>query len=62
MNSKELLNIISAGEASKVQFKQAVDDDSIAAEMIAMSNSKGGIILLTKPAPFGLSRARIKDD
>ena len=42
MNAIELLDIISTGETSKVQFKREIDsDDSIAAEMIAMSNSKG---------------------
>jgi len=46
MNALELLDIISTGETSKVQFKEMLDNqDSIAAEMIAMSNSKGGIIL-----------------
>ncbi|NUM43015.1 MAG: putative DNA binding domain-containing protein, partial [Leptospiraceae bacterium] len=46
MNAIELLDIISAGETSKVQFKREIDnDDSIAAELIALSNSKGGIIL-----------------
>ena len=46
MNAIELLDIISAGETSKVQFKQELDDDKFAAEMIAMSNSKGGQILI----------------
>ncbi len=46
MNAIELLDIISAGETSKVQFKQEMDDDKFAAEMIAMSNSKGGVILV----------------
>ena len=46
MKAKELLDIVSAGETSKVQFKQEMDDDKLAAEMIAMSNSKGGIILV----------------
>jgi predicted HTH transcriptional regulator len=46
MNAVELLNIIRSGETSKVQFKQVMDDDKFAAEMIAMSNSKGGIILV----------------
>ncbi|HXI01239.1 MAG TPA: RNA-binding domain-containing protein [Sphingobacteriaceae bacterium] len=47
MTAIELLDIISTGETSRVQFKREIDnDDSIAAEMIAMSNSKGGIILL----------------
>lgn len=46
MTGKELLDIISTGETSKVQFKRELDnDDSIAAELIAFSNSKGGIIL-----------------
>jgi len=46
METLELLNIIEAGETSKVQFKEMLDSrDSIAAEMIAMSNSRGGIIM-----------------
>ncbi|MFA6816767.1 MAG: RNA-binding domain-containing protein [Lentisphaeria bacterium] len=46
MDVLELLNIINAGETSRVQFKEKLDNpDSIAAEMIAMSNSKGGMIL-----------------
>ncbi|MDY0090776.1 MAG: putative DNA binding domain-containing protein [Flavobacteriaceae bacterium] len=46
MNAIELLDIISIGETSKVQFKKEIDnDDSIAAELIAFSNSKGGKIL-----------------
>jgi predicted HTH transcriptional regulator len=46
MNAEELADIISAGETSKVQFKRKLDhQDSIAAEMIALSNSKGGMIL-----------------
>jgi len=46
MDAKTLLEIISTGETSKVQFKQELDDDKFAAEMIAMSNSKGGVILV----------------
>ena len=46
MNAIELLDIISAGETSKVQFKQELDDDKFTAEMIAMSNSRGGQILV----------------
>jgi hypothetical protein len=46
MNPIELLDIISAGETSKVQFKREFDNkDKIAAEIIAFSNSKGGILL-----------------
>lgn len=46
MDTTELLDIISIGETSRVQFKQEMDDDKFAAEMIAMSNSKGGVILV----------------
>ncbi|MGI5093443.1 RNA-binding domain-containing protein [Treponema socranskii] len=46
MDTIKLLNIIASGETSTVQFKERLDNDtSIAAEMIAMSNTKGGIIL-----------------
>lgn len=46
MNAIELLDIISTGETSKVQFKREIDsNDSIAAELIAFSNSRGGKIL-----------------
>lgn len=46
MNAIELLDIISTGETSRVQFKREIDsNDSVAAEMIAFSNSKGGKIL-----------------
>lgn len=46
MNTIELLDIIGTGETSRVQFKREIDnDDSIAAELIAFSNSKGGLIL-----------------
>jgi predicted HTH transcriptional regulator len=46
MNAIELLDIISTGETSKVQFKRELDNqDKVAAELIAFSNSKGGIIL-----------------
>lgn len=46
MDAIELLDIVGSGETSRVQFKEMLDnDDKIAAELIAMSNSKGGIIL-----------------
>ena len=46
MDTIELIEIISQGETSKVQFKELLDSEpAIAAEMIAMSNSKGGIII-----------------
>ena len=47
MDVAELLELINTGETSRVQFKREINnDDSIAAEMTAMSNSKGGVILL----------------
>jgi len=46
MDAIKLLDIIACGETSTVQFKQTLDNqDKVAAEMIAMSNSKGGLIL-----------------
>ncbi len=47
MNALELLNIISSKETSAVQFKREIThNDSMAAEIVAMANSLGGIILL----------------
>lgn len=47
MNAIELLDIINAGETSRVQFKEKISSpDSLAAEMVAMSNSLGGLILV----------------
>jgi predicted HTH transcriptional regulator len=55
MTSIELLDIIGVGETSKVQFKREFDNqDKIAAEMIAFSNSKGGMLL------FGVEDKSIK--
>ena len=46
MNAIELIDIISVGETSKVQFKRELDNqDKVAAELIAFSNSKGGMLL-----------------
>lgn len=46
MDYLELNKIISQGETSRVQFKLLLDNkESVAAEMIAMSNSRGGIII-----------------
>ena len=45
MDAIELFDIINTGETSKVQFKEKMPhSDSIAGEMIAMSNSMGGMI------------------
>lgn len=47
MDTIELLNIIGTGETSTVQFKVKMPHrDSIAQEIVAMSNSLGGFILL----------------
>ena len=46
MNSKELQLLVRCGETSTVQFKERFSNqDSIAAEMVAMSNARGGMIL-----------------
>lgn len=47
MDAIELLEIISLGETSRVQFKQEMPHkESLAQEIVAMSNSIGGMILL----------------
>jgi len=66
MDAMELLDIISTGETSRVQFKREIDnEDSVAAEMIALSNSKGGIILFgvedKKGAVFGLDYRQLQN-
>jgi len=46
MEAKELSAIIRHGESSKVQFKERMPNpDSFAHELIAFSNSNGGIIV-----------------
>ena len=46
MNKEEVLEIIKRGESSKVQFKERMPhQDNFAHELIAFSNSKGGIII-----------------
>jgi len=46
MNSTELQDIIKVGETSRVQFKRELGNQSkIAAEMIAFSNSNGGMLI-----------------
>jgi ATP-dependent DNA helicase RecG len=47
MNALELLDLISTGETSKVQFKETLPNpESMSREIVAMSNSLGGKILL----------------
>jgi predicted HTH transcriptional regulator len=46
MNEQELLQTINMGESSKVQFKERMPHlDSFAHELIAFSNSRGGVII-----------------
>jgi predicted HTH transcriptional regulator len=46
MNGQELLDLIHGGESSTVQFKERLPHiDSLAHELIAFSNSRGGLIL-----------------
>lgn len=46
MEALELLDIISLGETSTVQFKRTLDStDKLAAELCALANSEGGMIL-----------------
>jgi ATP-dependent DNA helicase RecG len=55
MNAIELLDIITSGETSKVQFKLDFDNqDKIAAEIVAMSNAKGGIIIFGVDGKIGV--------
>lgn len=66
MDALELLSIIARGETSKVQFKEVLDNqDSIAAEFIAMTNSHGGMVLFgiaDKTGDIkGLSDEQIRD-
>jgi ATP-dependent DNA helicase RecG len=65
MDAIELLSIISSGETSKVQFKEEMPHrDSISQEIVAMSNSRGGVILLgiqdITGDPIGLSAENIE--
>lgn len=47
MNAIELLDIINTGETSRVQLKERISSiDSLAGEMIAISNSLGGMIIV----------------
>ena len=47
MNAKTVLEIISNGETSRVQFKENMHSEtSLAQEFVALSNSKGGKVLI----------------
>ena len=48
MNAIELLDIISTGETSKVQFKENLPNpESMLREIVSMSNSLGGMYDIT---------------
>jgi ATP-dependent DNA helicase RecG len=66
MNTVELLDIVSSGETSKVQFKEELPNkESVAQEIVAMSNSLGGVILLgikdVTGEVVGLSSEQVED-
>lgn len=47
MDALELLDLIQMGESSKVQFKVRIDSaNSVGAEMVAFSNTKGGLLIV----------------
>ena len=47
MEASELLGLIQKGESSSVQFKERLPhQDSLAQEMVAFSNTKGGLIVI----------------
>jgi predicted HTH transcriptional regulator len=49
MNTVELLDIVNGGENSRVQFKREIttkQSGDIAAEIVAMSNFEGGLIIV----------------
>lgn len=47
MEALELLELIPKGESSKVQFKERLpNQDSLAQEMVAFSNTEGGLIII----------------
>ncbi len=64
MNASELKRLTSLGEDSGRQFKEDVRNaDSLAAEMVALSNSAGGVILIgvkDSGMPVGLSPADVR--
>ena len=66
MEAFELLDIIEAGETSRVQFKELMPHkDSVAQEIVAMANSLGGVILFgvedATNMPKGLPPATIEE-
>ncbi len=63
MDLEELKSIVSKGEDSKHQFKEDIRNvDSLAAEIVAFSNSRGGVLLIgvsNKGVLSGLSSADV---
>jgi len=63
MNAPELLDIVKSGKSSKVQFKREFDNqEKIAAEMIAMSNAKCGMIYTDEMIVPGTSEVDINKE
>lgn len=55
MEAVELLEIISKGESSKVQFKERSDDAyKLAIEMVAFSNFEGGLLIIGVNSKTGI--------
>ncbi|MGI9249601.1 MAG: RNA-binding domain-containing protein [Pseudohongiellaceae bacterium] len=65
MNIEELKEIISKGEDSRLQFKSDVKHaDSLSAEIVAFSNSEGGLLLIgvnDDHSITGLSAVRVEE-
>lgn len=66
MKSIELLDLINIGETSTVQFKENITSpDSLAAEMVAFSNTQGGTIIIgvkdKTGSLIGLENSRIQE-
>ena len=54
MEALELLDVISKNESSKVQLKERADDAyKLATEMVAFSNSEGGLLIIGVNAKTG---------
>lgn len=62
MEATELLTIIANGEDSKHQFKGNITrSESLAQEMVAFSNSQGGLILIGVSDDGGVSGLTVED-
>jgi predicted HTH transcriptional regulator len=66
MNAIELLETISAGENSKVEFKQdTIHQDSLLQEIVSFANTEGGVIIFgiqdSTYEIIGLTKAQVDD-